>query len=188
MVVSIAIFMPLQQSTQSRRKGTAFALFMEYEDQFARGPDNFGRTGKLQLKIDTAGSQPIHQQPWRFPLLRKDKIENLLKSMPDKDIIQPSKSFTIVLVKKKDGSTQFCMDYRWVNAVTRKDVYLLSQEDDTLDILSWLLGYFLLLSVHTVDYFNWRWWHLGCVMLLQRFNDWWTWFWLVYSGQVVWSI
>ena len=42
----------------------------------------------------------------------------------------------IVLVKKKDGSTRFCVDYRKVNEVTRKDTHLLSSIDDCLDTLA----------------------------------------------------
>ena len=38
-----------------------------------------------------------------------------------------------MLVKKKDGGLRFCVDYRRLNAVTRKDSYPL---DDTLEALS----------------------------------------------------
>ena len=58
--------------------------------------------------------------------------------MLKKDVIQPSCSplaSPIVLVQKKDGSTCFCVDYRKLNHVTRKDAYLLPRIDDTLDTL-----------------------------------------------------
>ena len=93
----------------------------------------------MQHHIDTNGAPPIRQQARRVPLPRQETVQTLLQEMLDKGIISPLKSpwaSPIVLVAKKDGSTRFCVDYRKVNGVTRKDAYPIPRVDDTLDTLS----------------------------------------------------
>lgn len=44
-------------------------------------------------------------------------------------------SSPIVLVRKKDGSLRFCVDYRKLNSVTKKDSFAVPRVDDKLDAL-----------------------------------------------------
>ena len=64
--------------------------------------------------------------------------------MQEQGVIEPCSSewaSNIVLVKKKDGSIRFCVDYRKVNNVTKKDAYPLPRIDACLDTLAGAVWY-----------------------------------------------
>lgn len=120
------------------QKGVFFELLLEYADIFSTSNKDLGRTSKLKHTIHTGDSQPVRQPVRRLPPHRKQEMHTLLQEMRQNDVIQPSSSpwaAPIVLVRKKDGSTRFCVDYRKLNSVTRKDAYPLPRIDDTLDTL-----------------------------------------------------
>ena len=67
------------------------------------------------------------------------EVEKHVKEMLENKVIEPSKSpwaSRVVLVKKKDGSSRFCIDYRRLNAITKKDAYPIPRIDETLDQLA----------------------------------------------------
>ena len=114
-------------------------LLTRYRDIFMTPGSEPGRTDKLTHSIDTGQSRPVRQAVRRVSPSQRQEIKELLDDMLDKNVIQPSASpwaSPIVLVKKKDGSTRFCVDYRKVNQVTSKDAFPLPRVDDTLDYLS----------------------------------------------------
>lgn len=86
--------------------------------------------------IDTQGHAPIKCAP-----IRTSRAEMLIQygeidKMHNAGVIQPSQSpwaFPVVLVRKKDGTTRFCVDYRALNKITKKDSYPLPRIEDILD-------------------------------------------------------
>ena len=71
-----------------------------------------------------------------MPFSVREEISRQLQKMQQAGVIQPSKSpwaSPVVLVRKKDGSHRFCVDFRELNAVTRKDTFPLPHVDDLLD-------------------------------------------------------
>ena len=111
-----------------------------YKDIFMTPGSEPGRTDKLTHSIDTGQSRPVRQAVRRVSPSQRQEIKELLDDMLDKNVIQPSASpwaSPIVLVKKKDGSTRFCVDYRKVNQVTSKDAF---HSRDSM-ILSIILSY-----------------------------------------------
>src|SRR5690606_31420621 len=83
-------------------------------------------------------SQPLRQRSYRYSASERDVIREHVSDMLEKGAIQPSTSpwaSPVVLVLKKDGTWRFCIDYRKLNAITKRDVYPLPRIDDALDCL-----------------------------------------------------
>ena len=128
-----------EDTLNQQQKHHLFNLLLGYADVFALSDDHMGRTKQLKHKINTGDHQPIRQQARRIPPCKREEVHQLLQDMLVRKVIQPSTSpwaSPVVLVKKKDGSTRFCIDYRKINAITHKDAYPLPRIDDTLDTLS----------------------------------------------------
>ena len=127
-----ATLLPEQQSALE-------ALLLDHADIFALDNSELGSTDIVQHQIDTGDSLPIYQHARRIPFSLRSLVDEMVQDMLDQDIIQPSHSpwaSPVVLVKKYDGSMRFCVDYRCLNSVTKRDVHPLSRIDDTLDVLA----------------------------------------------------
>ena len=114
-------------------------LLLEFADIFAVNSDDMGRTCRIKHKIYTGDALPIRQPLRRVPPIKRKETQELLHKMLQKDVIQPSCSpwaSPVVVVRKKDGSPRFCIDYRKLNKVTKKDAYPIPRIDDTLDALA----------------------------------------------------
>ncbi|GFX84859.1 retrovirus-related Pol polyprotein from transposon 412 [Trichonephila clavipes] len=109
-----------------KQRCAAGELITEFQSVFSRTSEDFGRTRLTKHRIDTGEHPPIKQHPRRLPFAKQEEVQKLIKDMKDNDVIEPSSSpwaSPIVLVRKKDGSTRFCVDYRRLNDVTKKDSY-----------------------------------------------------------------
>ena len=92
----------------------------------------------IQLEIDTGEVPPIKQSFRKMPYAAREEVASQLHNMRKLNVIQPSKSpwaSPVVLVKKKNGSFRFCVDYRSLNSVTKSDNLPLPRIDDLLDEL-----------------------------------------------------
>lgn len=110
-------------------------LLHEFRHIFGRTATDVGRTELTTHSIDTQGAGPIKVPPRRLPLAKLEEARRLVRDMSDRDVIRPSQSpwaAPVVLVKKKDGSLRFCVDYRRLNDATKKDAYPLPRMDSIL--------------------------------------------------------
>jgi hypothetical protein len=86
-----------------------------------------------------SGAQPTFLRPYRYPPSLKDEIERQVNDMLSQGIIQPSSSTfasPVLLVKKKDGSFRFYVDFRQLNAITTKSKFPIPVFDQLMDELA----------------------------------------------------
>lgn len=107
-------------------------------DVFAKSSEDLGRTNLVKHKIDTGDHAPVKQPPRRVPMHKKHIVQEELDKMLAKGVVEECDgpwSSPIVLVTKKDNTSRFCIDYRRLNSLTKKDAYPLPRIEENLDAL-----------------------------------------------------
>ena len=117
---------------------SAVALVKRYEDIFCGADGKVGRTDRIQHRIDTGEREPVKVSYGKKSPAEKDEITSTVAKLLREGQIKPSKSpwgAPVVLVKKKDGTLRFCIDFRQLNDATKKDAYPLPKIEECLDCL-----------------------------------------------------
>ena len=115
------------------------ALLSEHGDVFAKNEFDLGTFTEIEHGIETERAAPIKQRMRRTPACFVNEEEAHLKKMMGAGVIQESTSewaSSPVLIRKRDGTVRWCIDYRQLNNVTVKDVFPLPLVDDCLDTLA----------------------------------------------------
>ncbi len=107
-------------------------------DVFATGDLDYGYTTAVKHKICLSDPTPFKQRVWPIHPSDYEAVRLHLQELKDANIIHESDSpyaSPIVIVKKKNGSIQLCIDYRKLNNQTIKDAYALSNIEETFSAL-----------------------------------------------------
>ncbi|PIK46152.1 hypothetical protein BSL78_16973 [Apostichopus japonicus] len=114
------------EGLDENQKESVTSLLCRWQGAFAKGAHDIGRTQVDRHRIDTGTHPPIRQAARRLPIHKQEEATGEINEMLSGGVIEPSCSpwaSPIVLVRKKDGSLRFCVDYRKLNEVTVKDSY-----------------------------------------------------------------
>ena len=111
-------------------------MLMEYHDIFSLDKNEIGCTAASVHIIELLDEEPFKEKFWRIAQPLLDEVREHLQEMLDGGAICPSQSpwcNAVVLVRKKDGGLRFCIDFRRLNARTKKDLYPLPHMQETTE-------------------------------------------------------
>lgn len=114
-------------------------LLQSHSNVFSQGEGDIGCTTLVEHQIHLTDNVPIRQRYRRLPPSQYDQVKAHIQQLLETGIVQPSSSpysSPIVIVQKKGGDLRLCVDYRLLNAKTRKDAYPLPRIDESLDALT----------------------------------------------------
>lgn len=114
-------------------------LLLKFQNVFAKTDFDLGNFTAIEHTIDTGDAKPVKLPMRRTPSCFVQEEENHLKKMIDAQVIRPSSSSWAscpVLIRKRDGSVRYCLDFRALNNVTIKDTFPLPIIEEALDSLT----------------------------------------------------
>lgn len=106
------------------------SLLQDFSDVMTDLP---GCTPLVKHDIRTTTDQPVRVKPYPVPYQVTETVKTEVKKMLDMDIIEKSDSdysSPVVLVRKKDGTCRFCVDYRQLNKITIFDAEPMPSTED----------------------------------------------------------
>ena len=110
----------------------------ENQDIYAFQGDQLGRVTAWKHRIPTGDHAPIKQNPYRFSEAQKAEVEKQVSEMMRLGVIVPavtSWASPVTLAPKRDGTWRFCIDYRKLNDITRKDSFPVPRLDEALSVM-----------------------------------------------------
>ena len=114
----------------------AIRLLLQYHDIFSLEPHEIGCMDITEHDIKLLDYEPFKERFRRIAPPLVEEVRQHIQEMLDGGAICASQSpwcNAMVLVRKKDGSLHFCINFRHLNAKTKKDSYPLSQIQETME-------------------------------------------------------
>lgn len=125
-------------STTEAHDPTITSLLNNYQTLFLP-PTGLPPSRSIDHRIPLVpNTSPVSVRPYRYAHSQKEELDTQVTDMLTQGIIRPSRSpysSPVLLVRKKEGTWRFCVDYRALNAVTIKDRFPIPVVDELLDEL-----------------------------------------------------
>lgn len=99
-------------------------LLCTCDDVFSTGDKDLGCNSMTQHHINGGNNRPIKQSHWKtVPASRREMKDAIGELIEENGVETPNSPWAlqVMLVKKKDGTTRYCVDYRALSDTTMKD-------------------------------------------------------------------
>ena len=109
-----------------KEKERATHLFQKWDSVFSKSLADMGHTKLVEHKIKLSTEESFKDPYRRIPPGLIEEVREHLREMLDAGAIRNSESpysSNVVIVRKKDGSIRFCVDFRKLNSRTIQDAY-----------------------------------------------------------------
>ena len=130
----------LEESNLSPEQAEQLNTFLlKWKNIFSTGLNDLGNCDLVKHAINLSDETPFKEPHRRIPPALFQEVREHLKEMLEVGAIRPSTSpfsSNVVVVRKKDGSIRFCVDYRRLNNRTIKDAQAIPRVEDTLHLLA----------------------------------------------------
>lgn len=120
----------INEALSQEQQNEVESIIKDFQDVMTDVP---GRTKLYEYDLKLTSSTPIRKKPYPVPQAMKETLLSEVKTMVDAGIIEPSDSpycSPSVVVKKKDGTNRYCVDYRALNNISVFDAEPMPQLDD----------------------------------------------------------
>ena len=114
-------------------------LICKHRDVFAKSILDMPGTDVLCHKIETGDAPPQRRKQYRLSMEAQAEVRRQVQEMLDAGQIRESNSAwnaPVILVKKKDATYRFVVDYRSLNSVTKVISFAIPTMNDILDAVA----------------------------------------------------
>nr|XP_045590082.1 uncharacterized protein LOC123752056 [Procambarus clarkii] len=135
----VSILWDIEETLTAEQVSQLTHLLLTNKDVFAASEFDLESFNEVSHHINTGNARPVKQKIRRTPACFAQEEKGHLQHMLDAGIVTPSMSewaSAPVLVRKRDTSVRWCVDYRELNSRTINDVYPLPLVDELLDTLA----------------------------------------------------
>nr|KYP73002.1 Transposon Ty3-I Gag-Pol polyprotein [Cajanus cajan] len=126
-------------SVETERVISEIDVVRDFAEVFPNEVPGLPPVREMEFGIDLVpGAGPVSVAPYMMAPAELIELNGQLEDLLEKQLVRPSVSpwgAPVLLVKKKDGGSRLCVDYRQLNKLTIKNKYPLPRIDDLMDQL-----------------------------------------------------